>query len=72
MPAIAPETLDGYWIVEYSGKQKCFHLEEIDTRLSSSLDDCIKQHGRDWYTVGIVKNEKEGYELIEILKNKQN
>jgi hypothetical protein len=64
-------TLEGVWIVEYSGSQDCFHMEEANSRITSSIGDCIKKQKRDWYTVGIFASSKDAGDAIDALKQKQ-
>lgn len=61
-------SLDGAWIVEYNGSQKCFHLEEITTRLPANAQNCIKQEESGWYAVGIYDNREAAHNAIELFR----
>jgi hypothetical protein len=63
---------DDIWMVEYSGTQDCFHMEEVGTRIPDSMWNCINKDKRDWYTVGLFASMKEAADFITIMLNKQN
>ncbi len=69
METIAVEDI---WIVEYSGSQDCFHMEEVETRVTDSMSDCINKRKRDWYTVGLFASAKDASSFIDNLQKKQN
>ena len=63
---------DEIWMVEYSGSQDCFHMEEVSTRIQDSMWNCINKDKRDWYTVGLFASMKEAADCITMLLKKQN
>lgn len=63
---------DSMWMVEYSGSQDCFHMEEAGTRIPDSMWNCINKDKRDWYTVGLFASMREASDFIAIMLKKQN
>ena len=66
------EQYKGLWVVEWSEIQKCFHIQEAETRIKENIIGCIEERSRGgWITVGIFNSFKEGMNLIEVLAKRK-
>lgn len=60
------------WTVQWSEKQQCFHVDQLDRLLTDNLRKFIQVNQyNDWALIAIMTSHSEAHEVVRILREKR-
>jgi len=48
----------GLWVLQYSARQKAYHVSQVDEMLHKNWDAMLAPHGADWIVVGMGESRE--------------
>lgn len=63
---------ENLWTVQWSEKQQCFHVDQLDRLLTDNLRKFIEVNQyNDWALIAIMPSRSEAHKVVGILREKR-
>lgn len=59
------------WTVEWSGSQKCFHVDPLEKTIAANLTAFLEHRSNDYQILAIVKTHAEASQMADMLRDEQ-